>query len=298
MNACAPVLFLVFNRPEQTRLVFEAIRAARPAHLYVAADGPRPGRPGETERCEQARQIAMAVDWPCRVEALLRERNLGCGRAVSEAISWFFAREQEGIILEDDCLPAPDFFRFSTEMLARYRHDARIGKIAGTNPLGQWRPDGDANFFFSSYGYSWGWASWRDRWQDFEYVAPASVIQWGGGHDANTGGREDRNKPGGLVVRLFHQATPANDNNFYYFFSTAVRGLAKDHPGNVAFHKDILEAFLEDKLFMESQQEIVSRNPERALILRTHDKAVAFARQAIHRLQEKEKDKQLQAAAQ
>jgi len=137
-----------------------------------------------------------------------------------------------------------------------------------------------------------------DRWQDFEYVAPASVIQWGGGHDANTGGREDRNKPGGLVVRLFHQATPANDNNFYYFFSTAVRGLAKDHPGNVAFHKDILEAFLEDKLFMESQQEIVSRNPERALILRTHDKAVAFARQAIHRLQEKEKDKQLQAAAQ
>jgi len=127
-----------------------------------------------------------------------------------------------------------------------------------------------------------------DRWQDFEYVAPASVLQWGGGHDAGTGGRENRDKPGGLVVRLFHQATPADDNNFYYFFSTAVRGLAKDHPGNVAFHTDILKAFLEDKLFMESQQEIVSQDPSRALMLRTHDKAVAYARQAMHRLQERQ----------
>lgn len=168
MNACAPVLFLVFNRPEPTRQVFEAIRAARPSHLYVAADGPRPDRPGEAERCEQARRIATAVDWPCQVETLLRPANLGCGRAVSEAISWFFSREREGIILEDDCLPAPDFFGFTTALLERYRHDARIGKIAGTNPLGQWQTDKEANCFFSSYGYSWGWASWRDRWQDFD----------------------------------------------------------------------------------------------------------------------------------
>ncbi len=126
-----------------------------------------------------------------------------------------------------------------------------------------------------------------DRWGDFEYVAPASVLQWGGAHDAGTGGRENRDKPGGLVFRLFHQATPADNNNFYYFFSSGVRGFSKDHPGNAAFHQAILEAFLEDKLFMESQQEIVSKDPERALMLRTHDKSVAYARQAIHRLQEK-----------
>jgi len=168
MNACAPVLFLVFNRPEQTQQVFEAIRAARPERLYVAADGARPGRPGESERCAQVRQIATAVDWPCRLQTLLREQNLGCGRAVSEAISWFFSNEPEGIILEDDCLPAADFFRFTTAMLSIYRDDTRIGKIAGTNPLGSWCPDSQASHFFSSYGYSWGWASWRDRWQDFD----------------------------------------------------------------------------------------------------------------------------------
>jgi len=132
-----------------------------------------------------------------------------------------------------------------------------------------------------------------DRWGDFEYVAPASVLQWAGAHDAGTGGRENRNKPGGLVFRLFHQATPADDSSFHYFFSTAVRGKAKDDPANIAFHKANMEAFLEDKLFMESQQEIVSQDPSRALMLRTHDKAVAYARQAMHRLQER----QLPAAA-
>ncbi|MFK7962333.1 MAG: Rieske 2Fe-2S domain-containing protein [Burkholderiaceae bacterium] len=124
-----------------------------------------------------------------------------------------------------------------------------------------------------------------DRWQDFEYVAPASVLQWGGGHDAGTGGREDRNIPGGIGVRLFHHATPADETNFYYFFSTAVRGKGADDPANEKFHQDILEAFLEDKLFLESQQESISKDPSRPLILRGHDKAVAYARQAVRKMQ-------------
>ncbi len=123
-----------------------------------------------------------------------------------------------------------------------------------------------------------------DRWQDFEYIAPASVRQWGGGHDAGTGGREDRDKPGGMVVRLFHHATPADEENFHYFFSTAVRGQAFDAPGNTAFHSDILEAFLEDKSFIEAQQEAVGRDPARPLLLRGHDKAVAYSRRAIKKM--------------
>jgi len=119
MNACAPVLFLVFNRPEQTRRVFEAIRAARPQRLYVAADGPRPDRPGEIERCAEVRSIATAVDWPCELVTLLREVNAGCAEAVSSAVTWFFNHEPEGIILEDDCLPDRSFFSYCTVQLER-----------------------------------------------------------------------------------------------------------------------------------------------------------------------------------
>jgi hypothetical protein len=167
-GSSAPVLFLVFNRPERTHQVFQAIRAAQPSRLFVAADGPRSDRPADAERCAAVRAIATAVDWPCELHTLFRTTNLGSGRAVSEAISWFFAQVPEGIVLEDDCLPDPSFFGFSTALLERYRADRRVFKIAGTNPLGHWPELEDGSYFYSSYGYSWGWASWSDRWATFD----------------------------------------------------------------------------------------------------------------------------------
>lgn len=166
--SCAPVLFLVFNRPERTRRVFAAIREARPKQLFVAADGPRPDRPEDRQCCAEVRQLATAVDWPCEVRTLFRTQNLGCGRAVSEAISWFYQNVAEGIVLEDDCCPDPSFFDFCTAMLVRYRGDRRVFKIAGTNPLGHWPGPEGSSYIYSSYGYSWGWASWRNRWQLFD----------------------------------------------------------------------------------------------------------------------------------
>lgn len=160
------VLFLIFNRPDTTRQVFEAIRQAKPPRLYVAADGARQGREGESVLVEQVRQIASEVDWTCEVKTLFRENNLGCKIAISSAIDWFFQNEEQGIILEDDCLPSNDFFHFCDEMLERYRLDSSIGMIAGFNPQG---PGLVSNEYFTSKNSSiWGWASWRDRWTHYD----------------------------------------------------------------------------------------------------------------------------------
>src|SRR5687767_10048535 len=87
------VLFIIFNRPETTRQVFNAIRNARPKRLYIAADGPRENVPGDVEKCEEAKLIATAVDWDCEVRTLFREENLGCGQGPCSAITWFFEHE-------------------------------------------------------------------------------------------------------------------------------------------------------------------------------------------------------------
>ena len=162
-----PVLLLVFNRPDTTAAVFEAIRAARPSTLYVAADGPREDRVGEAERCIAVRRIATSVDWPCDVRTLFRPQNLGCRGAVSSAIAWFFEHEPAGIILEDDCLPSRDFFRFCAELLHRFRDDPRIMSICGScyaNP-GATYP---ASYYFSYYADVWGWATWRRAWKHYD----------------------------------------------------------------------------------------------------------------------------------
>ena len=161
------VLFLVFNKPDTTKQVFEAIRRAKPPRLYVAADGPREGKLGEVERVEEVRIIATAVDWPCEVKTLFSDINLGCKKGPSEAITWFFENEEQGIILEDDCVPHLDFFSFCENLLDHYFSDETIFVITGNNfQKGKCR--GDASYYFSKYSHNWGWATWRRAWNYYQ----------------------------------------------------------------------------------------------------------------------------------
>ena len=164
-----PILFLVFNRPDTTQQVFEVIRKIKPAKLYVAADGPRLYKEGEKEKCEAVRKIVTQIDWDCELTTLFRERNLGCGKAVSEAITWFFEHVEEGIILEDDCLPAESFFNYCTELLHKYRNDEKIMHIGGSNfQNGIKRGSGD--YYFSSIPHIWGWATWKRAWDKYDFT--------------------------------------------------------------------------------------------------------------------------------
>jgi hypothetical protein len=146
--------------------VMEAIRAARPLRLYVAADGPG-DRQDDAERCATARQIATDVDWPCRLHTLFRDQNLGCGRAVSSAIDWFFESEEEGIILEDDCLPSADFFPFCGELLPRFRSENRVMAICGSCYTKS-TFNAVESYYVSYYPDIWGWATWRRAWQLYD----------------------------------------------------------------------------------------------------------------------------------
>lgn len=160
-----PILFIVFSRPRTTGPVMEAIRAARPTRLYVAADGPR--NEGERVLCEQARHIATAVDWPCELITLLRNENLGCRRGPSSAISWFFEHESRGIILEDDCLPSASFFPYCAELLEKYANDQRVMSITGDN----FQPDMSSypySYYFSKWFHTWGWATWARAWRLYD----------------------------------------------------------------------------------------------------------------------------------
>lgn len=164
----SPILLLIFNRPDTTQEVFKKIRAAKPARLYIAADGPRADRDTDKKLCEQARAVAAQVDWDCTVKTLFREDNIGCKTAVYTALEWFFEQEEEGIIFEDDCVPADSFFYFCDTMLEKYRTDTRIRHITGCN-LQRGKQWGDASYYFSQFSNVWGWASWKRVWKDYDF---------------------------------------------------------------------------------------------------------------------------------
>ena len=159
-----PVAFIIFNRPDTTSRVFAEIAKAKPPKLLVVADGARNNKSGEAELVAATRAIIDLVDWDCELLTNFSDINLGCKRRVSSGIDWIFEQVEEAIILEDDCLPHPSFFRFCEELLERYRHDQRIGMISGDNFQFGHRRNNDS-YYFSKYVHIWGWATWRDRWQ-------------------------------------------------------------------------------------------------------------------------------------
>jgi hypothetical protein len=162
-----PVALLIFNRPDTTAQVWKKIAAARPRHLLVVADGPRPDRAGEAGACSTARAVTERVDWPCEVRRTYADRNMGCAERVASGLGWVFEQVEEAIILEDDCVPDPSFFPFCREVLLRYRHDDRVAAVSGDNFLGG-GPRTGSSYYFSLVCHVWGWATWRRSWRHFD----------------------------------------------------------------------------------------------------------------------------------
>ncbi len=164
-----PILFLVFNRLDTTKQVFAKIREIQPTQLFIGADGAREGKEGEKEKVDAVRKYILEnIDWNCEVKTLFREKNLGCGVAPAEAITWFFDNVEQGIILEDDCLPDLSFFGFCEELLNYYKDEERVMHIAGSN-FQNGLLIGKVNYFISQYPSGWGWASWASAWKKYDF---------------------------------------------------------------------------------------------------------------------------------
>lgn len=165
------IAFIIFNRPHHTKQTFEAIRAQRPTKLFLIADGPRAGHATDSQRCQETRAVVANIDWPCEVFQNFSEENLGCKRRVSSGLDWVFSQVDTAIVLEDDCLPHPDFFNYCDDLLDRYKNDERVWVITGNN-FQDGKKRGDASYYFSKFNHCWGWATWRRAWQKYQVDMP------------------------------------------------------------------------------------------------------------------------------
>jgi len=166
-----PILFIIFANPDTTAQVFEQIRQIQPAKLYVAADAPRLEKQDEVQRSIETRNIINSINWNCEVKTLFQDKNLGPKIAVSKAITWFFEHEEQGVILEHDCLPNPSFFHYCEELLNKYKDDTRIGHISGNNFLPGIIEE-NLSYDFCTCPHIWGWATWRRVWKNYDVNFP------------------------------------------------------------------------------------------------------------------------------
>ena len=162
-----PVAFIIFNRPDTTAAVFEKIREAKPEKLYLISDAPRDGREDDTEKVKQTRAyVEEHVDWECQVYKNYAETNMGCRDRVASGISWVFSKEEQAIILEDDVVPAKEFFPYCQAVLEHYKDNERVMMVSGTNLMKNHRME--TPYAFSCYSSIWGWATWKRAWENYD----------------------------------------------------------------------------------------------------------------------------------
>jgi hypothetical protein len=170
----AAVVFFIFRRPETTSRVFAEIRKARPNNLYVIADGAREGKPEEQELVRRTRDVVSEIDWPCEVTRVYAEQNLGLRQRIFTGLDHVFSKEDSAIVLEDDCLPSQSFFTFCNELLEVHEKDEKVALVSGFNFAPSKRLQAD--YFYSTSTYIWGWATWARTWKEFR--ASPQVESW------------------------------------------------------------------------------------------------------------------------
>ena len=162
-----PILLITFNRPDHTRRVLTEIRKQQPSQLYVCQDGARKGNENDRIKVQEVRDVVKElVDWPCELHTLYQDKNLGCGPGPATGISWFFDHVEQGIVMEDDCLPHPDFFGYCEQLLNKYKDDERIMYISSTIYTNKWHCE--CSYGFSHYMMTGAWASWSKAWKGFD----------------------------------------------------------------------------------------------------------------------------------
>lgn len=212
----APVLLIMFNRYDETKMVFDKLREAKVKTLYLVCDGPREGNIKDIEEQKKLRQLPEMVDWECDVHTMFRDKNMGCGRGVSSAITWAFENEDRLIILEDDCVPSLPWFAFCNHCLEKYKNDTRVWTINGRSQNENDPSFRGYDYTFTIYTHSAGWATWKRVWDGFDIKIPyMDQFLKEGGFRNITGSKEEQKVLEDRFVRPFKK------NPNYYLTSWA-----------------------------------------------------------------------------
>lgn len=197
-----PVLLITFNRPEYTRIMLEALKAANVKNLYIFRDGPRPYNEDDKKKSKEIEQLVKGIDWECNIKTNFMTNNLGCGWGPYSAISWAFQYVDKLIILEDDCIPTKAFFEYCSYLLEKYKDSDKIRHISGRNIYSEHPIFNKYDYIFTQYAPTLGWATWKRVWEDFSLNERHTIIPFF--------------KRGGFTYQFASREEKDFFNNWYY----------------------------------------------------------------------------------
>lgn len=162
-----PILLMTYRRPENTNYILQLLKKFKQKNIFVFNDGLK--NKSHLKAHQETRNAILKFKKENKIKLIFPNKNLTQKKNLPYALNFIFKNYDRAIILEDDCIPNKSFFRFCNLLLEKYKDDNRISQISGNNFLNfkKFKRRNKDSYFFSLFTSSWGWATWKNRWNNY-----------------------------------------------------------------------------------------------------------------------------------
>jgi hypothetical protein len=168
-NSELPILIVAFNRVNHTRDLINSLRGIAPKRVFYTVDGPKTQNSADFDINLELRNLISTIDWPCTIETLFSDSNLGAGAWPHKSIEWALSKSPILLILEDDVRISESFYDLAGYCLENFKNNKDIFSICASNIADPNGTEKSNLISATKYFSGWGWATWADRWQLYRY---------------------------------------------------------------------------------------------------------------------------------
>jgi hypothetical protein len=196
MSRPAPILLFTYKRLDTLRRTVSALQAnklASESDLIIFSDGPK--NESEVFAVNGVRQYLKTIQGFSNVKICEASKNNGLANSIIGGVTETLKDHESVVVLEDDLITTPNFLSFLNAALKKYKNKQKVFSISGYSFDFDGITEG-ADGYFLNRGWSWGWATWKDRWEEVDWVIAdyTSFLRDKKGRRAFAAGGSDLNK--------------------------------------------------------------------------------------------------------
>lgn len=172
MENLAPIIVFAFNRSDSLARLIKSLllnSEAAKSDLFLYVDGPRPGNKKDAKNVKEVRDYASTINGFRSVTLKFSECNKGLGPSLIRGITEIINKYGKAIVIEDDLQVTSNFLFYMNKGLCRYEYVERVFSICGYSNAVHPRKEYNFNTYFCTRSSSWGWATWKDRWNSIDW---------------------------------------------------------------------------------------------------------------------------------
>ena len=166
----SPICLFTYNRLSETKQTLEALQLnflASESELFIFSDAAKAG--GNQQKVVDVRNYLKTITGFKKVEIIESSVNKGLANSIIQGVTKIINEYGKVIVLEDDLITTPNFLEFMNQSLDFYAENNNIFSIAGYSMDLPFLKNYDKDFYYGYRASSWGWATWKDRWEAIDW---------------------------------------------------------------------------------------------------------------------------------